>query len=75
MKHRSLRLRPAFVSSLALDMCTSTYLTEVGKIWMEVDFSLIQIVVYSEGQPTDDLAFGQQDELVRRSRRPVVEQR
>ena len=34
---------------------------------------MIQIAVYSEGQPTDDLAFGQQDELVRRSRRPVVE--
>ena len=35
---------------------------------------IVQVAIYRDGQPTDDLAFGlQQDELIRRSRRPVLE--
>lgn len=34
---------------------------------------VVQIAIYRDGQPTDDLAFGPEDELVRRSRRPVLE--
>ena len=35
---------------------------------------IVQIVIYRDGLPTDDLAFGTtKDELVRRSRRPVLE--
>lgn len=34
---------------------------------------VVQIVIYRDGLPTDDLVFRQQDELVRQSRRPVLE--